>query len=69
MAEIDIAGRVTFAGGTHFLPQVMEREAGVVASHERGAMNEAFRRYCRWYRLPVDPEGFLDKEEREIRED
>ena len=73
-ASADFAGRVAFAigtgrSGTHFLRRVMEREVRVAASHERGALNEAFRRYCLWYRLPVDPEGFLDKKEREIRDD
>lgn len=73
-AETDIAGRVTFAEGTgrcgtYFLQQVMEREVRVAASHERGVLNQAFRRYCQWYRLLVDPEGFLNKKEREIRED
>ncbi|MGQ9671036.1 MAG: hypothetical protein ACUVWY_12885 [Desulfosoma sp.] len=41
----------------------------VAASHERFPLNEPFHRYCKWYELPVDAEGFLQAKEREIRED
>ena len=74
MAKTEFFNRIGFAVGsgrcgTHFVTQVMSREAGVKAAHERGRVNEAFRRYCRWYRLPVDPEGFLGEKEREIHQD
>jgi hypothetical protein len=41
----------------------------VASSHERNPENEAFQRYCKWHRLPVDDEGFLATKEREIRAD
>ena len=72
--KTEFSDRIGFAVGsgrcgTHFVTQVLSREAGVSAAHERGRVNEAFRRYCLWYRLPVDPEGFLGQKEREIQED
>jgi hypothetical protein len=67
-------GRVGFAVGTgrcgtHFMAKIAALEPRVAASHERGALNETFHRYCQWYRLPVDHEGFLQQKEREIRSD
>lgn len=55
--------------GTLFLHHVMEKEPDVASSHERNPENEAFQRYCKWHRLPVDDEGFLAIKEREIRAD
>jgi hypothetical protein len=55
--------------GTLFLYHVMEKEPGVASSHERNPENEAFQRYCKWHRLPVDDESFLATKEREIRAD
>jgi hypothetical protein len=55
--------------GTVFLYEVVAKEPGVASSHERNPENEAFQRYCKWHRLPVDDEGFLAAKEREIRED
>src|SRR2546426_11886522 len=55
--------------GTLFLHHVMEKEPGVASSHERNPENEAFQRYCKWHRLPVDDEGFLTTKEKEIRAD
>ena len=55
--------------GTLFLYQVMEKEPDVASSHERNPENEAFQRYCKWHRLPVDDEGFLAIKEREVRGD
>lgn len=73
-SRADFEGRVAFAlgtgrCGTHFLARVMEREPGVVASHERSQLGDAFHRYCQWYRLPVDHEGFLSTKEIGIRRD
>ena len=55
--------------GTLFLYHVMEKEPDVASSHERNPENEAFQRYCKWHRLPVDDEGFLAIKEREVRGD
>lgn len=67
-------GRVGFAVGTgrcgtHFLARAAGLEPHVAASHERNPYNETFHRYCQWYGLPVDGEGFLHQMEAEIRED
>jgi hypothetical protein len=68
------ANRVGFAIGTGrcgtlFLHQLMEKEPDVASSHERNPENEAFQRYCKWHRLPVDDEGFLATKEKEILSD
>ena len=68
------ANRVGFAIGTGrcgtvFLHQLMEKEPEVASSHERNPENEAFQRYCKWHRLPVDDEGFLATKEKEILAD
>ena len=55
--------------GTLFLYEVMQREPDVASSHERNPENEAFHRYCKWHRLPVDDEGFLAAKENEIKAD
>jgi len=65
------ANRVGFAIGTGrcgtlFLHQLMEKEPDIASSHERNPENEAFHRYCKWHRLPVDDEGFLATKEKEI---
>ena len=67
-------GRVSFAigtgrCGTKFLYSVIAREPGISSVHERNPLNEAFHRYCQWYRLPVDDEGFLNTKELEIQQD
>lgn len=71
---MDYRNRVGFAIGTGrcgtlFLHQLMEREPGVVSSHERNPDNETFHRYCSWHGLPVDHGGFLATKEREIQAD
>ena len=55
--------------GTKFLYRVLDMEPGVSSVHERNRLNEAFHRYCKWYRLPVDDEGFLHIKELEIQQD
>jgi len=67
-------GRVSFAVGTgrcgtHLLQELLSQEPNVCAVHERGRANEAFHRYCKWYDLPVDSEGFLQTKECEIGAD
>lgn len=67
-------GKVSFAigtgrCGTKFLSRVLSTEPGVSAVHERNRLNEAFHRYCKWYKLPVDNEGFLHTKELEIQKD
>ncbi|NER39632.1 MAG: hypothetical protein F6J93_37805 [Oscillatoria sp. SIO1A7] len=74
LADSDLAGRIAFAVGTgrcgtQFLQRVLATEPGVAACHERNRINETFHRYCQWYRLPVDKEGFLQEKEKEIRQD
>ena len=68
---MNLANRVGFAIGTGrcgtlFLHQVTAKEPHVASSHERNPDNEAFHRYCKWNRLPVDDAGFLDAKEAEI---
>jgi len=68
------SGKVGFAVGTgrcgtKFLARILEKEPGVSSVHERNPTNETFHRYCKWYGLPVDQEGFLHTKELEIRLD
>lgn len=74
IAVSDFSGKVAFAigtgrCGTQFLSKVLHHERGVASAHERNPINESFHRYCQWYRLPVDHEGFLHTKEKEIRKD
>lgn len=55
--------------GTNFLAKLLELEPYVKSTHERKALNETFHRYCKWYNLPVDHEGFLNTKKIEILED
>lgn len=52
--------------GTTFLYRLYALEANVASSHERNPLNETFHRYCKWYDLPVDHEGYLHEKEKEI---
>jgi hypothetical protein len=68
---MDFANKVGYAIGTGrcgtlFLYQALQLEPEVASSHERNPENEAFHRYCKWHRLPVDDEGFLAAKEREV---
>jgi MoaA/NifB/PqqE/SkfB family radical SAM enzyme len=67
-------GRVGFAVGTgrcgtKFLAQVARLENAIASVHERNPLNEAFHRYCKWYELNVDSEGFLHTKQKEIDTD
>jgi hypothetical protein len=69
-----LEGRVSFATGTgrcgtHFIAKLMEHEPEVAAIHERDPLLQAFHRYCKWYELPIDDEGFLQTTEAHIRRD
>lgn len=55
--------------GTTFLAKVVACEPEIASSHERFDLNETFHRYCKWYGLPVDSEGFLKQKEIEIMKD
>ncbi len=55
--------------GTKFLYKVFDLEPKVASVHERNPLNETFHRYCKWYGLPVDHEGFLQTKECEIKQD
>lgn len=55
--------------GTKFLYRVFDLELQVASVHERNPLNETFHRYCKWYNLPVDHEGFLQTKECEIEQD
>lgn len=70
----DFRNQVSFAigtgrCGTKFIAQVVNLEPSVSAVHERNALNETFHRYCKWYNLPIDHEGFLQTKAREIQQD
>lgn len=55
--------------GTTFLAKLMKKESEISSVHERNPLNETFHRYCKWYQLPIDHEGFLETKRREIQED
>lgn len=55
--------------GTQFLSKVLALEPDIASVHERNPFNETFHRYCKWYGIPVDHEGFLKTKEREIEVD
>ena len=70
----NIEGSVSFAVGTgrcgtQFVARVIDLEPNVASVHERNPLNETFHRYCKWYGLPVDHEGFLQTKECEIKQD
>lgn len=70
----DFSKQVSFAigtgrCGTKFIAQVVDREPSVSSVHERNPLNETFHRYCKWYGLPIDHEGFLETKVREIQQD
>ena len=67
-------GKVAFAVGTgrcgtKFISEVIGREKSIASTHERNPLNETFHRYCKWYELPVDDEGFLYTKHKEISRD
>jgi hypothetical protein len=55
--------------GTLFLKRLLELEPAVSSVHERNPLNETFHRYCKWYGLDIDSEGFLHEKGREIEAD
>lgn len=55
--------------GTKFFVEALRDERRVHAVHERNRDNEAFHRYCKWYGIDVDHEGFLTTKEKEIAAD
>ena len=55
--------------GTKFLYKVFDLEPKIASVHERNPLNETFHRYCKWYDIPVDSEGFLHTKEKEIQAD
>lgn len=68
------SGRSAFAVGTgkcgtHFLVELLKWEPDVAASHEREPRLQTFHRYCKWYNLPVDNEGYLQAMETRIADD
>src|SRR4051812_36812650 len=67
-------GRVSFCVGTGrcgttFIAQLGEREPGVASSHERLRLGATFHMFCKWHRIPIDPEGFLRDREEAVRRD
>ncbi|MBW1802935.1 MAG: hypothetical protein JRJ85_19665 [Deltaproteobacteria bacterium] len=74
MKNKEFTGKVGFAVGTGrcgtmFMAGVLSLEKRVASVHERNVLNETFHRYCKWYDLPVDHEGFLYVKENEIQDD
>ena len=55
--------------GTQFMSRVIDLEPEIASVHERNPLNETFHRYCKWYNVPVDHEGFLQEKQREIESD
>jgi hypothetical protein len=55
--------------GTQFLAKVMEKEKEFTSVHERNPLNDTFHRYCKWYKIPLDSEGFLNQKQREVEGD
>jgi hypothetical protein len=59
----------TGRSGTHFVAELFRHVPSVAVSHERYPLAEAFERYCAWYGLPVDREGFLRQMEQGVSQD
>jgi len=55
--------------GTKFICRVLELEKSVASVHERNPPSDTFHRYCKWYGISVDHEGFLAAKKREIESD
>ncbi len=55
--------------GTTLFHRLVSEESEVASSHMRNQLVEYFHRYCQWYRLPVDEEGFAATKKLEIEED
>jgi len=55
--------------GTKFLYKLLDLEPNVSSVHERNSLNETFHRYCKWYGVDIDNEGFLHTKEKEIQAD
>ena len=55
--------------GTKFLYKLFDIEPPVSSVHERNPLNETFHRYCKWYNINIDNEGFLKTKEKEIKSD
>lgn len=55
--------------GTFMVYQLLKRDPGVAASHERNVLAECFHRYCAWYGLPVDEAAFIATKRAEIDAD
>ncbi len=55
--------------GTKFMHELMSRHANVQSCHERRPLIDAFDRYCRFNRLPVDERGFLATKRRDVEAD
>ncbi len=55
--------------GTKFLHEVLNLDPQVSSVHERNPLNETFHRYCKWYGIPIDHEGFLHTKQVEIELD
>jgi hypothetical protein len=71
---MSFAGKVAYAVGTgrcgtYMVYQLLKRDPGVAASHERDVFTECFHRYCAWYGLPVDEAAFLATKRAEIEGD
>ena len=74
MQDASLRGKTGFAVGTgrcgtNFLARAVGLEPHVASYHERSPYNDTFHRYCKWYGLPIDHEGFLHTKEMEIRQD
>jgi len=55
--------------GTHFLYTLMQKDPSLLSFHTDTIgyqIQDSFLRYCEWYRLPVDIEGFLESREKYI---
>lgn len=59
-----MSSKVSFAVGTgrcgtKFLYRLLKYEPVVASAHEKHPLSDTFHRYCKWYNLPIDNEGFL----------
>lgn len=55
--------------GTRFIHELLKQERSVASFHERNPLSDTFHRYCKWYGINVDHEGFLAAKESGIRTD
>lgn len=55
--------------GTKFLHTLFSQEPEVSSGHELDPLNDTFFRFCKWYGVDVDSQGFLQQKKIKLLED